>query len=52
VESIANGVGYEDAGFFGRLFKRKVNLSPVQYGRRFGAMRRVLRDGASVSPTA
>lgn len=52
VESIANAVGYEDAGFFGRLFKRKVDLSPVQYRRRFGAMRRVLRDGASVSPTA
>jgi len=52
VESIANAVGYEDAGFFGRLFKRKVDLSPVQYRRRFGAMRRVLREGASVSPTA
>jgi len=42
VEAIANAVGYEDAGFFGRLFKRKVNLSPVQYRRRFGAMRKAL----------
>ena len=42
VEAIANAVGYEDAGFFGRLFKRKVNLSPVQYRRRFGSMRKAL----------
>jgi len=44
VEAIANAVGYEDAGFFGRLFKRKVNLSPMQYRRRFGAMRRALAE--------
>jgi len=42
VEAIANAVGYEDAGFFGRLFKRKVSLTPVQYRRRFGAMRKAL----------
>ena len=42
VESIANAVGYEDAGFFGKLFRRKVGLAPVQYRRRFGAMRRSL----------
>jgi transcriptional regulator GlxA family with amidase domain len=42
IEAIANAVGYEDAGFFGRLFKRKVSLTPVQYRRRFGAMRRAL----------
>jgi len=42
IEAIANAVGYEDAGFFGRLFRRKVNLSPVQYRRRFGAMRKAL----------
>jgi len=46
VEAIANAVGYEDAGFFGRLFKRKVSLTPVQYRRRFGAMRRALADPA------
>lgn len=44
VEAIANAVGYEDAGFFGRLFKRKVNLTPVQYRRRFGAMRKALAE--------
>ena len=37
VEAIANAVGYEDAEFFRRLFKRKVNLTPVQYRRRCGA---------------
>lgn len=42
VESIARGVGYEDAGFFARLFRRKVGLTPAQYRRRFGALRRSL----------
>lgn len=42
IEAIANEVGYEDAGFFSRLFRRHVNLTPAQYRRRFGAMRRAL----------
>ncbi len=42
VEAVANEVGYEDAGFFSRLFKRKVNLTPAQYRRRFGALRKQL----------
>ncbi|MGH6635048.1 MAG: GlxA family transcriptional regulator [Gammaproteobacteria bacterium] len=42
IEAIANEVGYEDAGFFSRLFRRKVNLTPAQYRKRFGAMRRAL----------
>jgi transcriptional regulator GlxA family with amidase domain len=42
IEAIANEVGYEDAGFFARLFRRKVNLTPAQYRRRFGAMRKAL----------
>ncbi len=40
VEAIAHEVGYEDAAFFSRLFHRKVNLSPTQYRKRFGALRR------------
>ena len=43
VEAIASEVGYEDAGFFGRLFKREVNLTPAHYRRRFGALRQALR---------
>lgn len=45
VEAVANAVGYEDAGFFGRLFRRKVSLTPAQYRRRFGSMRRMLEAG-------
>jgi transcriptional regulator GlxA family with amidase domain len=41
-EAIANEVGYEDAGFFTRLFKRNVNLTPAEYRKRFGAMRKAL----------
>ena len=47
VEAIANEVGYEDAAFFSRLFRRQVALTPAQYRRRFGAMRRALQSAAS-----
>lgn len=43
IEAIANEVGYEDAGFFSRLFRRKVNLTPAAYRRRFTAMRKGLQ---------
>jgi len=42
VEVIANEVGYEDAAFFGRLFRRKVSLTPAQYRRRFRQLRESL----------
>lgn len=42
VEAVANEVGYEDAGYFSRLFRRKVNLTPAQYRRRFGELRNIL----------
>jgi transcriptional regulator GlxA family with amidase domain len=44
VEAIANEVGYEDAGFFSRLFRRQVSLTPAQYRKRFSAMRRALQS--------
>jgi transcriptional regulator GlxA family with amidase domain len=47
IEAIANEVGYEDAGFFSRLFRRQVALTPAQYRRRFGAMRRALLSASS-----
>lgn len=49
IEAVANEVGYEDAGFFGRLFRRKVGLTPAQYRKRFQSLRRALRD---VEPAA
>jgi transcriptional regulator GlxA family with amidase domain len=45
-EAIAEDVGYEDAAFFGRLFRRHVGLTPAQYRRRFGSMRRALSGPA------
>ena len=43
VEAIAVEVGYQDASFFGRLFRRKVALTPAVYRRRFGGLRKQLR---------
>ena len=45
IEAIANEIGYEDAGFFSRLFRREVRLTPAQYRKRFGSMRRALTSG-------
>jgi transcriptional regulator GlxA family with amidase domain len=50
VEIIANEVGYEDASFFGRLFRRKVGLTPVQYRLRFGALRKAIGKDAQRVP--
>ena len=44
IESIAFEVGYRDASFFNRLFRRKVMMSPTQYRRRFGGLKSRLRD--------
>lgn len=42
VEAVAQEVGYEDAAFFGRLFRRKVGITPTQYRKRFQGLRRAL----------
>jgi transcriptional regulator GlxA family with amidase domain len=46
VEAVANEVGYEDSSFFGRLFRRQVGLTPAQYRKRFGSLRKALQGGA------
>lgn len=45
IEAIANEVGYEDAGFFSRLFRRQVGVTPAAYRKRFGGMRKALMTG-------
>ncbi len=47
VEAVAVEVGYQDASFFSRLFRRKVALTPAQYRRRFGALSQQLRGIAA-----
>lgn len=44
IEAIAQQVGYEDSSFFGRLFRRKVGVTPAQYRRRFGFLKRALHS--------
>lgn len=44
IEAVADEVGYEDASFFGRLFRRKVGLTPAQYRKRFRGLRQALED--------
>ena len=46
VEAVAEQVGYQDSGFFSRLFRRKVALTPAQYRRRFGTLARQLDEAA------
>ena len=43
VEAVAVEVGYQDASFFNRLFRRKVHLTPAGYRRRFGALNEQLQ---------
>ena len=46
IEAVATEVGYQDASFFGRLFRRKVGLTPAQYRRHFTALRTALMQSA------
>ena len=45
-EAIANAIGYEDTSFFGRLFRKKIGLTPAQYRLRFGALHKALAQGS------
>jgi len=45
VEAVAQQVGYEDAAFLGRLFRRKVGVTPAQYRKRFRGLRQALEAG-------
>ena len=42
IEVVAAEVGYQDASFFSRLFRRRVGMTPAHYRRRFGSLRRAL----------
>ena len=45
LERIALEVGYEDATFFTRLFRRQVGLTAADYRRKFGGLRTALARG-------
>jgi transcriptional regulator GlxA family with amidase domain len=42
IEAVALEVGYQDNGFFGRMFRQRVGMTPGQYRRRFGNLRALL----------
>jgi transcriptional regulator GlxA family with amidase domain len=44
IEAVAVDVGYSDSSFFGRLFRRKVGMTPAQYRLRFGKLARELQE--------
>ncbi|MCD6681252.1 MAG: AraC family transcriptional regulator [Burkholderiaceae bacterium] len=50
VEAIACEVGYQDASFFARLFRRRVSLTPAQYRRRFGGLKRRIEQASPADP--
>ncbi len=36
VEEISRSVGYQDASFFRRIFKRDIQMTPIEYRKKFG----------------
>jgi transcriptional regulator GlxA family with amidase domain len=42
VEAVAIEVGYQDNGFFGRMFRSRVGMTPGQYRRKWGGLRVLL----------
>ena len=49
VEMVALEVGYQDGGFFGRMFRRRVGMTPGQYRRRFGHLKALLQGSGRQS---
>jgi transcriptional regulator GlxA family with amidase domain len=43
IEAVALQIGYQDNGFFGGLFRRKVGMTPAQYRRKWRNLRTLLR---------
>lgn len=52
IESVAQDVGYGDASFFTRLFRRKVGLTPASYRKRFRGLRKALEAETRQRPAA
>lgn len=52
VDAIANETGYEDASFFGRLFRRKVGVTPARYRRRFSGIRHAVGTESNSAATS
>lgn len=44
-DAVAHAVGYEDAAYFRRLFKRKTGVTPARYRQRFQSLGRIGRSG-------
>ena len=43
IEAVALEIGYQDNGFFGQLFRRKVGMTAAQYRRKWRNLRTLLR---------
>lgn len=50
IDNVSMDVGYSDSGFFRRLFKRQVGLSPSQYRRKFQLLRQGLGSVSADHP--
>jgi transcriptional regulator GlxA family with amidase domain len=49
VEAVALEVGYQDNGFFGRMFRQHVGLTPGQYRKRFRHLRTLLNEPKAIN---
>ena len=50
VQTISTAVGYEDAAFFRKLFKRHTGMTPAEYRTRFGRVRKAGAERAADPP--